>query len=249
LPEQLQPSPLLHEANRSPTMPADPNRGFRRLRLLALILAISNLLVGLISVAVLRKVDREYSELIDQSVPILNEIRIADTVASKLYQAVIAALVTPDPEKCSRAVAQARHFLDRGKVHRARVLAGDVFHADPALAAELRNSGEAYETAVTALLPRLTPENTADAERDRIEQLRTVYDRYALAIRHASSRVAKQTESVSEAYTATTWQCSLGVLGLAGWPVVLMGLAVVLTGAVVVVMLVVVRMTPVGDGP
>jgi len=231
-----------------PTPPGHPVRA-RRLQMLCIVLAISNVLLGFLSAFLLRKIDREYSALIDRSVPVLNEIRIVDKNASKLYEAVIAGLVTPDAAKCAKALARARHYLQRSPLHRNNVLAADFLRLRPDMAAELKNSGEAYEKAIADILPRVTPQNTADAEKDTLEHLEPIFYRYYGAVDKVSDYVEKRTEKLSDDYTGLTNHSSLLVLGIGGWPVVIVGLLVAVTLAVVAVMLVVFRTANVGDGP
>jgi len=221
----------------------------RRLRLLVAVLVTSNLLAGLFSIYILRKQDREYSVLIDESVPVMNEVRMADTTAAKLYEAVIAGLLTPDPVKCANAVKQARHYLVRGKMHRDRALSAGFLQRDPTLVVEFRNAGEAYEEAVTRLLPRITPENTADRERDHIEQLQAIYDKYASAIRRVSWLVQKEAKAASGDYSLSTNRHSIIVLGLASWPMLVLIAILAFTLAFVLVMAFIFRTASPGDGP
>ena len=221
----------------------------RRLRMFVVILAISNVGLGLFSVLALKKVDQEYSFLIGSSVPLLNELRATDRDASKLYLAVIAGLVTRDPVKCENAIQQAGHYLENGNHDRTRVVVANLLRQNPALAAELQSSGEAYERSVRALLPRVTPENTADAERDRVEELQRVYNRYAAAMRNVSAFVTNSAEAASSNYSSETWHRSLLVLGFAGWPVMLAVAIVALTTTIMVVTLLLFRSSDASDGP
>jgi len=220
-----------------------------RLRTLCVVLALSNVLLGLFSASLLRRINREYSDLIDRSVPVLNEIRIVDKNASALYQAVIAGLVTPDPVKCEKALVRTRYYLERSPVDRSIVLAADILRQRPAMAAELRNSGEAYDKAIAEILPRVTPQNTADAEKDALEHLEPIFYRYYGAVDKVSDYVERRTEKLSVDYTGLTNHSSLLVLGIGGWPLVIVGLVVAVTLAVVAVMLVLFRTANVGDGP
>jgi hypothetical protein len=221
----------------------------RRLRMFVVVLAISNVGLGLFSVLALKKLDQEYSYLIGSSVPLLNELRATDRDASKLYLAIIAGLVTRDPVKCDNALKQAAYYLEHGSLDRTQVTLANLLKQNPALATELRGAGEAYERSVRALLPRVTPENTADAERDRVEDLQRVYNRYAAAMRDVSVFVTNSAEASSSNYSSETWRRSLLVLGFAGWPVILAIAIVALTVTIMAVTLLLFRSSDSGDGP
>jgi len=221
----------------------------RRLRLLGVVLALSNLLLGGVSVYLLRQVDADYSRLIDDSVPLINEIRLMGKDGGNVFRSVIAGLVTSDPRKCAAAVARARTSLELEHAMRQKVQAAKIFSDRPAIAADLRSAGDAFELTVTALLPRVTPENTADAEKESIEKLQWVIDRFATAVQTASEYVEARTKAANDDYTASVRHRTFVVLGLAGWPLLVAGVFLVLTLVVVVFMLVVFRAADVGDGP
>jgi len=205
--------------------------------------------LGAFSVYLIRRTNREYSILIDDSVPVLHQIRDVDEEAAKVFQALIAGLVTQDPAKCAAALKRANDALDRGKQFRAKILASSFLRQNHALAREYEESSDAYEKEVTALLPRVTPENTADAERYRLEQLQSVYDRFDDVIERMYALVVDRTELTSDQYTAQTRSSSAVVLGLAGWPLLLAASIVVLTVVVVIIMLSVFRRAGFDDGP
>src|SRR5476649_1452827 len=67
-----------------PSSPNDQATTLRNLKLLVILLAASNVLVGAISVYLLRTVDRRYTELISRTVPALNDLRelMTDTITT-----------------------------------------------------------------------------------------------------------------------------------------------------------------------
>jgi hypothetical protein len=219
----------------------------RRLKLLVVVLVTSNLLLGAFSVYLLRRTDTEYSALLDQSVPLLYQVRTTGGAAGRAFRALVAALVTNDPVKFAGAVTRTNEALAQGKQLRAEVLATDFFRLNPYLAQELREEGAEYEKGVADILSRTTVQSTAEDERDQLERLQLAYDRYGAVIEKISETVVDRAKATSDAYTARTHSRSAMVLGLAGWPLLLGAAIAMLT--VVVVMLFVFRQAGAGEGP
>lgn len=221
----------------------------QRLKLLAIVLVLSNFFLGLFSVYLIRRVDRDYSVLIDESVPVLHQLRAAGRENGRAFRGVIKALVTSDAAKCAAAIDEAKDSLRRGERLRSQVLASDALLREPALAREYAESGEACDRTVRDIVQRVTPEDTADAEKDRVERMIVAFDRQSAAGEKLTARVADQAEKDSGRYTADVRSRSVVVLGLAGWPLLVFAAIVVLTVAVVIVMLFVFRQADAGDGP
>ena len=223
--------------------------GYRRLRWLVGILVVSNLMLGVFCVYLLRQVDEDYSHLIAQSLPLINQARQIGKDAGGLYRAVVAGLVTQSPEKCERARIAAEDFLAQGEKTREAVLKSDVLQSEPAMLTELRISGNAYDKAILTILPRVTPQNTADAERDHLEALQVMYERYTAANSRVLNFVEARTQLISGGYTAANHHRSLILLGIAGWPVLVLGAVLATTLAIVLLMLFIFRGAEAGDGP
>jgi len=221
----------------------------RRLRILALILAVSNLLLGGFSAYLLQSTDKAYSELIDRMLPVLNQVRSTGRNAASAYLDVIASLVTVDPVKCAVDLNWAKKSLEDGRLAREAVLTSEFLKGDPALSAELEENGVAYETAMKALFPRVTAENTTDRERDTLEQLQAIYEKYHDTIARTISAIEKQTEATSDQYTRQTKSRSIFVIGFGSWPLGIIAGIMALAIVVILGMAVAYYRAGAGDGP
>ena len=221
----------------------------RRLKLLAVVLVLSNLVVGAFSVYLIRRADRDYSALIDQTVPVLYQVRTVGGAGGRVFRGLIAGLVADDPVKCAAAIAQVKESLARGQQLRAQLIQTDFLRENPELVRELVESGRGYDQVAADILPRVTPQNTAEDERDRLEELQVVNARYSAALEKISTELVERARVTSDAYTARSHNRSAMLLGLAGWPFLAAALIAIVTMVVVVVMLFVFRQAGPGDGP
>ena len=217
--------------------------------MLAIILVLSNFLLGVFSVYLLRRVDRDYSGLIDDSIPVFRENRALSHENGRVFRGVIGALVTSDPAECAEAIAQTKAALASSEQLRSKILAGDIVRQDPAMAREITESGRAVDKAVRDILQHITPQDTVDAEKTRVELMLTAFDRHSAMSDRLSTVVADRAEEISGHYTDQVRSRSEMVLGLAGWPLLLAASIVVLTVVVVIVMLFVFRQADVVDEP
>jgi hypothetical protein len=221
----------------------------RRLKVLTIVLVLSNFLLGAFSVYLIRRTDRDYSLLIGESVPALYEGRHVGQQMGIVYRSIIAALIAKDPAVCAAQIARARQALTKGKELREQLLQLDMLQKNPSLARELEKAGEDFAQAASDLLPRITPDDTADSERDRLDHMQQLYERHIASLEQIATMAAGHAELSSEAYSDLSRSRSELVLGLASWPLVLAGLIVGLTVVIVLIMLVVFRQAVIGDEP
>jgi hypothetical protein len=221
----------------------------RRLKWLCAALVFSNLFVGGMSVYLLRSQDDNYTHLLEASVPLMNQVRATGRDGGLAFRGVIEAFVADDRLTTEAAVARARDAMKREDDERAQIEKAPMLANQPALIDQLEKAATEFERDATTLLTRVKAESTADAERVPIRHLSESQDRYGAAIQKVADFVESKAESISGGYTASTRSRSAFVLGLAGWPVLVAGLVVALTVAVVVVMLFVFRRADAGDGP
>jgi len=221
----------------------------RRLKLLAGVLVLSNFLLGAFSFYLIRRTDRDYSLLIDENVPALYQSRHVGQQAGIAYRAMISALLTKDPATCAVQLDRARAALRRGDELRAALLKLDLLRTRPDLAAEYQQTAEDFNLAAKELLPRITPEDTVDAERDRIQHLQDLYERMIAVNEKLATVAASDTQTGSNGYAAQSQVSSELMLGLASWPLLVAALIVGLTLVILVVMLVVFRQAVISDEP
>lgn len=212
-------------------------------------LVLSNLILGALSVYLLRAQDTSYAKLIDDSVPLMNDVRSIGDESALSFRMIIQALVSNDHETIAAAISRAREAMGRADDMRQRIGKEAMLASQASRMAVLNRAAEAYDADAAQLLSRVKPYSTADAEEAAIRRLGAESDRYGDAIQSIADYVQSHAEATSSEYTAISRNRSAFVLGLAGWPLLMAGLLVALTVAVVVVMLFVFRQADAGDGP
>ncbi len=221
----------------------------RRLKVLVIVLALLNLLLGLFGAYLLRRVDREYSALLDESVPTLQQLRELSRGNGVVFRNVIAALVTHDPQTFSAAVTRGRQGLTQSALLRSRLIESEACRQEPSSTQRLVDSARTYESLAAEMLAGMRVEDTADGEKARVERLLAASDDYGLAIEGLSKFVAGRASQVSAYYSEQVRSRSVVVLGLAGLPFLLACGVVVFTVVVVIGMLLVFRHASDDAGP
>ena len=232
-----------------PASTSTPTAGNQQLKLLVLVLVLSNIILGLLSVFLLRSLNRDYSLLIDDSVPTMNHIRSIGKEANETFRAVIMGLVNDDPAVCAMAIQRAQHALESEKKNRARVFSASILQEKPALLAELRQTGEAYEQMAASLISRITPNTTTEDERIRINQIQQTVDHYSIVVGKALDFVESHSRTANGTYSKSVRLRSALMIVLASWPVLVAGLVVTLTVVVVSILLLLFKQADAGDEP
>jgi hypothetical protein len=196
-------------------------RNLRRLRILAVILIVSNVAIGGIGVHTIRRLDREYSLLIDSSVPVLDEIRGIGRQTGLLFRMTVTALVATDPAARSAALQSAREAQTECRKLRAAVQGADFIQGDPELVRKYAAAGKEYDAVIDDLLPRITAEDTVEQERRRVGSLLGAYDRLSILNETISATLASRSEELNTRYSMDSNRESKLLLGLAGWPILL----------------------------
>jgi len=231
--------------------PGSPDHAatLRRMNFLVVLLVVSNIATGIFSVYLLRKVDARYSELIGQSVPVLNDLRelMADTVVA--MRSTNPRYFTGAGAVPAEALQNARQRLATEQKFRAELLKEHSFADAPKDRAAIQAGGEEFGR-VSAELSRLyAAGNFAEASRLREEKLLPQFDHYLAAISKASDVVEAQSLAANKDYTARTHSLTAFVLGVAGWPLIVMVVLLLLTVCFVVVLMFVFRGKELGDMP
>jgi hypothetical protein len=221
----------------------------RRMQLLVALLVFSNLFVGFYSIHLIRRTDREYSGLIDESVPVISETRHAGQQAGFAYRSIVAGLVTRDPLRCSAMLQRAKSSLANAREIRAHDLRDSFFQEYPALADEFKASGEAFEAAATDMLPRMFPENSADAERERMDRLLSLYERHVASVEKIVTAAVSRAETTSDLYSNENQGQARIVMGLASWPLLVLGFGIAVAASMAIFMLFVFRRAVIVDEP
>src|SRR5262245_32732795 len=128
------------------SFPGSPDRAstVRRMNFLVVLLVLSNIATGVFSFYLLRKVDARYSELIEQSVPVLSDMQTLTAVAVEVMRGTNPSHYDGTPENRSRLVQGGRAALERDRATREKLLARGWLPMDAAERVELQKAGDAF---------------------------------------------------------------------------------------------------------
>ena len=221
----------------------------RQLQLLVVILALSNIGLGLFSFYLLRKVDRGYKELIVRSVPVLNDLQTLTAKAIQAIRSTNPLLFEGSAEKRTEAQRLSLAAIDADRTLRTNLLAAGQLTAQPSDSREFQQSGESFTRLVTDVCQLLAAGQMAEAVRLREEGLRLAFERYLDATTKVADLLEDESLRASEDFSARTGSASRLVLGFASWPL-LAAAGLVLVGALfILVFLVLFRGRDLSDGP
>ncbi len=220
----------------------------RNLKLLLLVLLISNVGLGLLSFFLLRSVDQRYSALLERTVPLLGDLQ---TLTAKSVNAMRG--TNPD--------AIGRSFGDPAQLARFHAAVG----ADRALREktlsrpwptellpgrdEIERAGGLFTKRCTETLDLLSKGERAAALRMRDERLRPAFDDYLNTLTKAADLVEANSDKVNEQFSDTAGSFSRIVLGVGIWPVVAVGALLVLTALFLGVLMVAFRGKDLSEAP
>jgi hypothetical protein len=221
----------------------------RQLKLLVLVLTLSNIGLGVFSFRLLRKLDESYSDLIDHSVPVLNELQSLTAKSVRAMRTTHSSPAWETPEQRAEAVRLARAaFADEADC-RATLLAAVWLSCENEARKEFETAGAQFATIGGQLVARLAAGDVAGAASMRDEKLRPAFEHFLEATTKAADVVEAESLRLNHRVSASAGNMSNVLLGIASWPVVLFCGVLALTGVFVVVLLVLFRGRELGDTP
>jgi hypothetical protein len=234
---------------RSPSHPNDQASSLRNLKLLVVVLAASNLLIGALGVYLLRSVDQRYSELVGHSVPALNDLRelMSDTVAA--MRATNPRYFVGPGVNPARALQDARERLAAEQKFRAAVLRDPDTTGNREDHAAIQKLGDEFESVATEISQIYSKGSPVDVARLRDEKLLPVFDQYIVAIGRAADRIEATSLTTSKVYSSKTNTLSAVVLSVASWPVLVLALLLLVTAVFVIAMMIAFRGKDLADAP
>jgi len=228
---------------------SDQNSTVRQLKLLVLILVVSNIGLGAFSFYLLRAVDRSYSELFDRSVPILNELQTLTARTVHAMRGTNFAALAGQTSAPPAFVEQARAGFAAERGLREKILKAPWTTTNETERAEFRAAGDHFTRMGDEVLMTLSSGRWSEAVKAREERLRVAFDRYLTAMTRLSDGLEAESARASEAVSARTGNMSNIVLGIASWPVVLLAGLLLLTAIFVLVLMVLFRGREMSDMP
>ncbi len=221
----------------------------RNLKVLVVLLLVSNIFVGALSAYHLRAVDRRYSELVAHSVPVLNDLR-------ELMSDVVMAMRTTAPRTLSgtdsdkpAALDAMRASLQKSIRFRAAMLATNNLAGEPIDSEALVKTGAAFDAAVLELVQTYSTNQWADGIKLREEKLIPAFEQHLAVIGQAADDVEAKSLGVSKDYTSRTNTLTKILLGVASWPIILLAGLLLVTAVFVIAMMIAFRGTDLADAP
>lgn len=228
---------------------SDQNSTVRQLKLLVLVLVLSNIGLGGFSFYLLRTVDRSYTELIDRSLPVLNDLQTLTTRAVKAMRGTNAAVLAGRGSVPPGFIEQARAGFAAERGLREKVLKAQWANRNETEHAEFRVAGENFARIGEEVVMTLGAGRWAEADKVREERLRLAFERYLMAMTKLSDGLEAESGRASSAVSARTGNLANIVLGIASWPVVLLAGLLLLTAIFVLVLMVLFRGREMSDMP
>jgi hypothetical protein len=234
---------------RPPSYPNEHAASLRNLKLLVILLAASNILIGAFSVYLLRKVDDRYSELINRSVPVLNDMQTATALAMEAMRGTNPNLFTGTPEERARQSQRGRTALQRDRDLRASLLSRDWLTKDAPERIEFQKAGEEFTRLATSVSEAFDAGKNDVANQLREDALRPAFERYVAALTKVADELQAHSMKTSDALTAKTNTLSAVVMSVASWPVLVLVLLLLVTAVFVIVMMIAFRGKDMVDAP
>ncbi len=227
--------------------PSRPDSLVRQLKWLVIILVLSNIALGAFSVLALRRADRRYSELIQRTVPVLNDMQTLTAHAAE-------AMVATNPSRLNTMpvdafMRDANAALTMESSDRTQVLKGVWLTEAKPERQELEQAATAFATGVRAVLAIEQTGNLAQATAQRDRDLRPAFDRYIIAITKAADALEAEGRHASDTETKRNSSMSTLMLSFASWPILAVLTLVILTAAFVLVLMLLFRGRDMSDAP
>ncbi len=229
--------------------PNDQAATLRNLKVLVVLLVVSNILVGVLGVYLLRLVDQRYTDLVSHTVPVLNDLQTLTAKSVSAMRATYPGFFETPGVKRDAALQHGRTELGEESALRNKLLAAEWLPATSAKRKEFQQAGTAFTESGNIVLGLFSAGQAAEATRVREETLRPAFERYQTAVTKAADVLQDESASVSNNFTAKTSSFSTIVMGVASWPVIVLFGLLVLTAVFVIAMMIAFRGKDLADMP
>ncbi len=221
----------------------------RNLKLLVLVLLLSNVGLGVLSFFLLRAVDARYTDLLDRTVPLLNDLQ---TLTAKSVEAMRGT----NPEEIEKKTGSRSVIIGNGLAG----VANDRAMREKALAKEwpaelagghdeVRKAGEQFTRLCEEVLGLQAAGNRDGAKQARDERLRPAFDRYLDVLTKTADLVEEHSGKTNNQYSGRTGNFSKIVLGIGSWPVLAVIALLVFTALFIGVLMLAFRGRDLSEAP
>jgi hypothetical protein len=209
----------------------------RQLKVLVAILVLSNIALGVFGFYFLRTVDRKYSSLIDQAVPALNDLQTLTAMSMEAMRSTNPTLFGDSPQSRAEMTQRARVALERDRHLRSQALQREWLSRDAEERLNFQNAGNAFSRTATEVIGLFELGQSAEASRQREQSLRPAFDRYVAATTKLADELEVHSLRASSSLTIRTGSISNMMLGLASWPLMILGALLLIAVLFVMVIL------------
>lgn len=209
----------------------------RWLKTLVVVLVLSNIALGGFGFYYLRTIDRKYSDLIEQAVPTLDRLQELTARSMEAMRNTNPASFGGSAESQAEAMQRARTNLGREAALRDLIGKSEWHSAGVNEPAAFQNAGETFNKTAMEVVSLFGAGRTAEAVKLREQSLRPAFERYVSATTEAADLLQSQSLKASNTVREKTHSVSRMMLGLAGWPVIVISLFLLTTAIMVALVL------------
>lgn len=227
----------------------DQSSTVRTLKLLVMLLVLSNIALGAFSFYLLRSMDRRYSDLIGRAVPLLSDLQEVTARATEAMRATDPVLFGTVAEQRDMAIGRARIRIENERILRGKVMAAEWPAALTAGKDELRQTGQEFAKQSAELVALYAAGNPAEAGRLRETVLRPLFERYLGQATKASDYVENSSLRLSGDYSAKVGSSANWILGLSSWPILVVIALLIATALFIGVLMIAFRGKDLSEAP
>jgi Four helix bundle sensory module for signal transduction len=224
-------------SNRFFSEPDHEKSMLRQLKIIIVVLVLSNIALGGFGFYFLRAIDRKYSDLIDRAVPTLNDMQTLTAVSMEAMHSTNPTLFDESPQSRSERTQAARVALERDRDLRTSILKREWLSRDNEERVDFQSTGEGFSRGAAEVINLFESGKNADASKQREESLRPAFDRYIAATTKAADVLEAESLKTSDLFTERTVSISRIMLGLASWPVMILGIFLLITAVFIIAVL------------
>lgn len=224
---------------------SSPTRG---LKILVIALVISNLGLGAFSFYLLRTLDARYSHLVEQSVPVLNDLQTLSARSVDVMRRTGATLLEAPLERHGELVQAGKRSLQLDRGLRLSLLKGE-WPATAQAKEVLGRMGDSFDTIAAEVLRLVETKQIDAAKRYRDATLRPAFDEYLDTITQVADGLETESLRINGDYSVNSGAMARIVLGVGSWPVILLVGLLTVTALFVLALMLLFRGREMSDMP
>jgi hypothetical protein len=210
-------------------MPGSPtsesqHSAIRQLKLLVLVLIISNIALGIFGFFLLRAVDRKYSDLINQTVPSINQLQTLTAASIEAMRATNAILFQTPANEPTAVAQHSKSIIEHESAMRNSALNDGSVVLNQNDRAAVQETGNAFSREALQVVQMFESGRHDEAVGARETRLRPAFDRYVACLTKSADSLQEEGLRTSGSLSERTGNLSHMMLGVASWPVILVGL-------------------------